>query len=384
MLVWTGVATDTRVLRSASVLVGAGHDVHIVGRAVPADFVPPPGVTVSSVGRPPNAQTRSRRLSAPERAARWLLLPIHVQRRLRAWQQAALDVAAEHKADVVHAHDLSALPVGAELARRWDVPLVYDSHELWTERPREGLPAPWQRHADARTEAGLGAQARVVITVGDGVARELRRRYGWADVRVVRNSFDIDPAAPAAAAGRDAPAGLVYAGRLAAYRELEVVARASRDVDLPITLVGPADETWLGRFERGRTTIAPAESIDAVSARLATAGLALVTHSDRWLNHRLALPNKLFHAVAVGVPVVATDVGELGATVREHGIGTLYRAGDVASLTAAIDEARGRYPQLVAAVTAARRMLSSAADREALLRAYETILGAGRGPETGC
>ncbi len=32
MLVWTGVSTDTRVLREATALVAAGHEVHLIGR----------------------------------------------------------------------------------------------------------------------------------------------------------------------------------------------------------------------------------------------------------------------------------------------------------------------------------------------------------------
>jgi glycosyltransferase involved in cell wall biosynthesis len=372
MLVWTGVSTDTRVLREARLLVEAGHHVHIVGRAVPSDFVPPDGISVSSVGRPPLSQGRSRRLTPPERMARWVLLPLHVRHRIRAWQGAALELAAERPADVVHAHDLPALLVGAELARRRNVPLVYDSHELWAERPREGLPAPWQRRADTRTERELGGTASVVITVGDGVARELTARYGWTNVRVVRNSFELSAGTHIAAV--EAPRALVYAGRLAAYRELEVIARASTELDLPITLVGPADERWLDRFEPGRTTVLPAESIEAVGHRLTAAGLALVTHSDRWLNHTLAMPNKLFHAVALGVPVVATDVGELGAVVRRYGIGTLYRPGDSASLVAAVRDAQARYSALVAAVGQAREALSWAADRAVLLGVYDELL----------
>jgi len=113
-----------------------------------------------------------------------------------------------------------------------------------------------------------------------------------------------------------------------------------------------------------------------VSRRISEAGLSLVTHSDRWLNHRLALPNKMFHAVSLGVPIVATDVGELGATVREYGVGTLYRPGDSASFAAAVREAVARYGELVTAVVAAQRVLSWDADRATLLAAYETILSA--------
>ncbi|MBC7310254.1 MAG: hypothetical protein H5T81_09555 [Tetrasphaera sp.] len=95
MLVWTGVATDTRVLREATTLVDAGHRVHIIGRGVPADFRPPDGITVASAGAPPLAQGRTRRLSAPERAVRWALLPVHIDRRLRAWTAQAAGLARE-------------------------------------------------------------------------------------------------------------------------------------------------------------------------------------------------------------------------------------------------------------------------------------------------
>src|SRR5665647_1218229 len=242
MLVWTGVSTDTRVLREARTLVEAGWSVHIIGRAVPADFVAPQGISVSSCGAPPAAEGRSRELNVIERAGRWLMLPEHVGRRLAAWQKAALVEARKHQADVVHAHDFTALVVGATLAQEWGVPLVYDSHELWSGRPRVGRPTPWRARRQAQLESTLGARAAIVFTVGEGVAAELRARYGWRDVRVVRNTF---PRAELPERRSGGPTGAVYAGRIAPYRELEVIARASRSTNLPITLIGPADAQFL-------------------------------------------------------------------------------------------------------------------------------------------
>ena len=121
---------------------------------------------------------------------------------------------------------------------------------------------------------------------------------------------------------------------------------------------------------------------EQVARLLTDAGLALVTHSDRWENHRLALPNKLFHAVAAGVPVVATDVGELAAAVRRHGLGTLYRPGDAGGLVRAVEEACRRYPELVAAVRAAGPELSWEHDAKVLLGVYER-LAARSGPAAG-
>ena len=367
MLVWTGVSTDTRVLREARSLVEAGWSVHIIGRAVPCDFVAPPGISVSSVGAPPAAQGRSRELNATERVVRWLMLPEHVGRRLAVWQRQALVEARGHRADVVHAHDFSALPVGAELAQTWGVPLVYDSHELWSGRPRVGRPTPWRTRRYARLESELGARAQIVLTVGEGVAAALRERYGWRDVRVVRNTF---PRTKPRDQRVGRPAGAVYAGRIAPYRELEVIAQASRSTDLPITLIGPTDAQFLARFNPGRARIEASRSADEVDDVLVAAGLALVTHSDRWENHRLALPNKLFHAVRAGVPVVATDVGELARMVREHDLGELYRPGDADDLVRAIERAVARYPELQASVRAAAGPLSWDTDGRVLVDVY--------------
>jgi glycogen synthase len=376
MLVATSLASDTRVLREATTLARAGHAVHVIGKQVPAGWVPPTGVTASSAGassvfRAEGAPSLGgRRLSPPARGARWLLLPTHRNQAFGRWAAGAAADGADRDFDVVHAHDFTALEVGAALAARRRVPLVYDSHELWSGRPRVGRPTPGQNRHERAVEARLGSAADAVITVGDGVARELRARYGWRHVTVVRNTFPLPDPLPAAPAS---PAGAVYAGRLAPYRELEVIAAASRRVDLPITLVGPADETWLGRFDAGRARVRPALPVDEVDGLLTAAGLALVTHSDRWANHRLAMPNKLFHAVRAGVPVVATDVGELGALVRQHGVGELYRPGDAAGLARALDAARARYPELVAAVHAAAPALSWDTDAAALLGVYARL-----------
>jgi glycogen(starch) synthase len=377
MLVATSVATDTRVLREATSLALAGHSVHIIGKQVPPNFLPPPRVTVSSVSggsalKPERVGSLPRHQpSPPARFGRWLLLPEHRNQVFRRWAHGVLDDAATRKFDVVHAHDFTALAVGHRLARSRGVPLVYDSHEMWSGRPRVGRPTPVQTARERRVEAALGGQADAVLTVGEGVADALRDLYGWRHVTVVRNTFPL----PSETGNRKVvpPCGAVYAGRLAPYRELEAIATASRLVDLRITLMGPADETWLARYDAGAALLEPALAVEEVDLRLAQAGLALVTHSDRWQNHRLALPNKLFHAVRAGVPVVATDVGELAAVVRRHGLGVLYRPGDGADLARALREAVARYGSLVSAVRRARPALSWDVDAAALLAVYSRL-----------
>lgn len=391
MLVATDLATDTRVLREATTLAAAGHTVHVICRLLPQDYPLPAGITASCVSARSvfqdgaAARSPARRLPAPQRVARWLLLPQHRNQVFGNWARGALGDARTREFDAVHAHDFLALEAAAQVARERGVPLIYDSHEFWSGRPRHGRPTPLQTWRDRRREGRLGSQAAAVITVGEGVATALRETFGWQRVTVVRNTFPLAaPASPVAPGPDDgehapghspagAPRALVYAGRLAAYREMETIAEASTRVDLPITLVGPADDTWMAGFDRKNCAVRPALSVDGVTALLAEAGLALVTLSDRWRNHQLALPNKLFHAVRAGVPVVATDVGELALAVRQYKVGTLYQPGDAGSLVAAIEEARSRYPELVANVAAAAREMSWEPDAEALLGVYEAL-----------
>lgn len=379
MLVATSVATDTRVLREARTLVEDGHTVHIIGRSVPDDFEPGDGITVSSVGTSSmfraegKASLAGRKLPPHLRFARWMLLPEHRRSSFERWAAGAVKDAQAREFDVVHAHDFTALKAGDQLARERQVPLVYDSHELWTGLPREFRPTPLADAREKRVEAECGSRASAIITVGEGVADALKGVHGWEDVTVVRNTFPMRGEHPVVP---EAPTGLVYAGRIAAYRELETIADASHLVDLPITLCGPADQTWLTTFDPGRATVLGALPLDEASALMSAAGLALVTHSDKWTNHRLALPNKLFHAVSLGLPVVATDIGELAKMVRQHDLGALYAPGDPEDLARAIRAVVADFPRYVCNVEAARPALCWDADAARLRAVYEKLAAA--------
>jgi glycosyltransferase involved in cell wall biosynthesis len=165
----------------------------------------------------------------------------------------------------------------------------------------------------------------------------------------------------------------VYAGRLAPHRELEVIAAASVDSPVPITLIGPSDDTWLAGFDPGAAQLREPVTSEEVTTMLQQAGIALVTHGDAFANLRLALPNKLFQAVAAGVPVVATDVGAMGEIVAAHGLGTLYRRGDVAGFRRALDDLMADYPAWCEKVALARATLTWSADAARLVDVYEAI-----------
>ena len=373
MLVWTDVSTDARVQREATALAGAGHRVHVIGRAVAPDYQPPPGVTVESAGVAPTGVGRRRRLPAPLRLARWVLLPQHVNRALRRWVGQAEPKARARSFDIVHAHDFTALPLGARLARDRNVPLVYDAHEFWPGRDRHGRPTPYQQWREKQTERRLGGTAAEVITVGPELAQLLEKHYGWTNVTVVRNTFPMpadEPEPPTT------PTAAVYAGRIGPGRDLETVVAAAGDIKpLKTVLVGPADGGYLAALPTGSVDVLDALPLDDAVTLLRDAGIALVTLSDKWLNNRIGMPNKLFMAVRAGVPVVAADLPALRRLVTEHGIGRLYRPGDAGSLVDAVKQVQASYGELTAAVVRARAELSWERDERVLRDIYRRLAG---------
>lgn len=85
----------------------------------------------------------------------------------------------------------------------------------------------------------------------------------------------------------------------------------------------------------------------------------------------------LHDAYSHGVPVVVTDVGALGDTVREDRTGVVVSAGDASSIAAAIEELLGndeRRQELTDATEAVASQRSPAAIGELLTRLYNSIL----------
>ena len=383
MLVISNVAHDARVLREATALADRGHAVHIVGRDIPAGWSAPDGVSAQSVsggtGFKPGggAATPPRRggpLGRVRAVGRWILLPQHRKRVWRTWSTQARAAVGDRHFDVVHAHDFNVLRLAAELAGRDGAKLVYDAHEWWSGRERHGRPTPFERAGEKRTERRLVARADAVLTVSEGIAARLGQ-WRTTPVAVVRNTFPLVSAPDEIAELPERPRGVVYAGRIGAARDIETLLLAAADLRLETLLMGNADREYLPRlrgFDAG-FRIEPARPVDEVDEVLRRVGISMVTLTDTCENHRLALPNKVFHAVRAGVPVVAADLPELRRLVTAYGIGALYRPGDAASLRAALETVTADYPGLCARARRARAELNWEQDAKELVKVYDAL-----------
>jgi glycosyltransferase involved in cell wall biosynthesis len=108
-------------------------------------------------------------------------------------------------------------------------------------------------------------------------------------------------------------------------------------------------EGWLREVEAGRTdrrvrvmrAVPPSELLAWVRA----ADVVAMPIQPSTLNHRLTTPNKLFEALAAGVPVVASDLPGMAPIVRSTGAGQVVDPADPAAIATALRSILERPPQ---------------------------------------
>lgn len=251
---------------------------------------------------------------------------------------------------MVNCHTLSTLPVSVLLKLRHRAILVYEPHELETETiTTTGL----RRRLSRLLERALIGQAARVIVVSESIARAYEREYGLAGVPVIMNAPPLQQNGTSASGVFREKFGIppgetifMYQGDLSAPRGvpqlLEAFAKIPADRHLVLMGFGPLEDTVKKAAADNRNihfhpAVPPSQVL--TFTRGADVGFALLT--DDCLNHRYALPNKFFHYLHAGLPVIVSDLPELGGAADRYGCG--WRVGesaaDIAGVVAAIDPA---------------------------------------------
>jgi len=275
------------------------------------------------------------------------------------WNRAA--AAAAPDADVFHAHDLNALHAAVLARARAGGALVYDSHEIFLESGSHALRPGWARRIFRRREATWAAEADALVTVNDALAAELGSRYALRRVVVVHNCLPRPgPAADgpgplrgALRVGADTPIAL-YHGGFSKHRGLEeLVAAAALPVLAGVRVVFLGYGSMAAELRAlaaaspaaDRVHVLPAVPPDVLVDWVRDADVAVMPIRDSTLNHHLSTPNKLFEALAAGVPIVASDLPEMRRIVLDDPtgpLGLLCDPADPASIAGAIADLLGR------------------------------------------
>lgn len=289
-----------------------------------------------------------------------------------------------------------ALAANADLSRALDeagpFDLLYERYALWSfagmsYASERGVPGVLEVNAPLIEEQArhrvlvdrrgaeqvarrLFERATAVVAVSAAVAEWVRarsRRPGG--VHVVPNG--VDPGRFSVDAGRSRDAAMFtvgFVGSLKPWHGVDALVRAvallarredqsaERGWRLLVVGDGPQRDALTALVDAcglaHATTFTGAVDPGRIPALLGGMDVAAAPYSDAADDY--FSPLKLYEYLAAGVPVVASDVGQAGETLREADTGVLTAPGDVVALAAALDWLR-RDPESRRAFAAAGR-----------------------------
>ncbi len=250
--------------------------------------------------------------------------------RLPLWWWRIYRVMRNSRATMIQCHSLAALPVAAALKVRSGTPLLYDAHELETER--SGWPALVRRFARI-CERSLLRLVDHTVVVNETIEKWYRAAYRTVRISTIRNLPRRPKVPPTRNNKLRSRLGIpendiifIYVGLIGAGRGIELMLEAFRQVapDRHLVLLGSGAlfETCAAASQQVpnihvHASVPPDEILDLVAG----ADVGLVIFEQNSLSYAYSLPNKLFECLGAGLPVIANDMPEVTRMLAKTGRG---------------------------------------------------------------
>lgn len=294
--------------------------------------------------------------------------------------------------DLYHVHEPELL--GSILTRKGNKPVIFDAHELYVEvlRDREWIPEvlrPFLSQAWDRWERMLVKRCAGLIVVTDGVAAHYRGLH--KNMVIVANFPDLTPHLALPAPKRDGVT-CIFSGSLNYNRGLLSILEAlaildKRGTQAKCIIAGKGSAELAGKLESESNRLGIARNVKLMGPYEWADGLKMASEASIGLvphlaegNNLVAWPVKMLDYMALGLPLVYSNLPCHEELLAGHEVGVPFKAGDPGALATAIEELV-RDPEKQKRLGDTGRALTSAklnwvAEREKLRTLVEGLIGA--------
>jgi len=311
------------------------------------------------------------------------------------WRSFIFNLCANEKFDVIHIHDLPLSKVGAEVKRRFNIPLIIDLHENW---PALIKTAPHTRTFLGRLlssnkqwieyERKMLSEADKVITIIEEARdRVIGLGIEPGKIYMVSNTINFENLSITAKKKDPAAFTIFYGGAINKHRGLQIVLKAikicvANNIDVRLWIVG--NGSFRKELEELSETLNIKSHVRFFSHKpfhemleiLAESDLAIIPYL-RTDNNDASSPNKLYQYMYLNKPIVSSDCTSLKRIINETHTGFIYKndsAGDLASLIGKLHKDRS----LLDAISDNGRKAVMAkynwnVDKERLIKAYSHL-----------
>jgi len=232
------------------------------------------------------------------------------------------------KQNILIANDLDTLPANFVIAKMKGLPLVYDSHELFTEVP-ELLHRPIVKKIWKTIERFVLPQIEYASTVSASIQKYYQDHYGLK-MEVIRNfpllksDFNLKK--------KSSKSVILYQGSINQDRGLEELIEAMKFLpNKKLWIAGSGDlEDQLRQLVKANKQESQIRflgrlSFDELRKVGLKAALGVSLEKKEALNYRYALPNKVFDYIHLGIPVLYADLLEVKNCLKGFDVGEVLK-----------------------------------------------------------
>lgn len=321
-------------------------------------------------------------------------LPAHVISRvikILEWQIRIFLRYRDESVLVFNCHNLASLPIGVIFKLLYRVKLVYDTHELETER--SGWPY-LLRVAAKQLERVLVRFVDVLFVVSDSIGTWYRHNCRIEEIHVIKNvPYNVINHGKSEASVsrallrepfnvRDDEILFIYQGVMDEGRGIELLLKVFSEVDRNkhIVFMGFAGhsnlESVIKEYEHKYNNVHFHESVSPQEVlsytRCADVGFHLF--EDTCLSHRFAVGNKMYEYILSGVPFIASDYPDVGKIIDEYDCGWKVSTDVVAIMDVVRRISKGAIEQKKRNVARCRNAFGWHLEEEKMLAVYRRML----------
>lgn len=251
-----------------------------------------------------------------------------------------------HKADVLLANDLDTLLPNYLVSKLKNIPLVYDSHELFTEVPE--LQGRYSKRIWEKIEKWIFPKLKYGFTVNNSIANIYENKYG-VRLKVLKNIpnkvNDFSPEDKSSLGIENIGKYIILQGAgINIDRGAEEIVEAMQFVEsVKLLIVGDGDvlpKLKLIVNELGienKVLFIAKQSPQRLKSYTFYAELGLSMDKDTNLNYRYSLPNKIFDYMQSGIPILASDLPEIKKVIDKFGIGVICKSHEIKEIANCIN-----------------------------------------------